>query len=433
MTFEYGTETYEQAFPDHRDSFTRPSIRGYISYGLKFHEACAKHPSETFRCSRVYILDSASLANNTFALAALKKALGAKVVGVKTGLTSHTMWSECVEITNECRSMAVDLIIKLGGGSLTDAGKLIVLALANDVTQSDDLKRLPANYGAEAGGTKRSVVPYTNYSGATEDSTKRKYQFGPPLVGPALVILDPELALMTPDKLWLSTGVRAVDHCVETLCSLTFNEKGDADASQGLRNLISGLLRCKTDQTDLDAHFLCQIGVKFAISAPCRQTQPAMGASHAIGHMMGPLGVGHGETSCIALPAVCKFNAAKGANLEPQRKVFDILWELKEIQGLGLDKEKADLGDVLDAFFRVLGMPRTLKAVGVAGDKVDLLAENTLHDDFCGDQSLPTQDQGGCDVPSFLDLKKSILILFVCMNNPTLSHTGELGTNTHER
>jgi alcohol dehydrogenase class IV len=45
-----------------------------------------------------------------------------------------------------------------------------------------------------------------------------------------------------------------------------------------------------------------------------------MGASHAIGHQLGPLGVGHGETSCVMLPAVCKFNAAKKANVERQEK-----------------------------------------------------------------------------------------------------------------
>jgi len=414
MTFEYGNEVYEEAYPDHQESPNRPSIRGYISYGLRFPEACAKHVGETFRALRVYILVSRSLASNTSSLEDLKAALGSKVVGVKIGMESHTLWSECVEVTNECRELEVDLLVTLGGGSLTDAAKLVAMALANDVEKPEDLKKLPYATSRECKEAKAPTVPnicipttlsggeWTNFSGSTEDATKRKYQFAPPLRGPALVILDPELTLTTPDKIWISTGVRGIDHCVETLCSLVNNEAGDADARHGLKALISGLLRCKVDRTDLDARFSCQIGVKFAISGPCRQSRAPMGASHAIGHMLGPLGVGHGETSCIVLPAVCKFNALKRANVERQQKVLDMLWTLPEIQALGLDKEKADLGDVLDAFFRALGMPRTLKAVGVEGEKVDKLAENTLHDEFAGSNPYPLKTKE--DVMEILEL-----------------------------
>ena len=63
--------------------------------------------------------------------------------------------------------------------------------------------------------------------------------------GPALVILDPTLTADTPEFIWLSTGVRAIDHCVEIMCSLSATEKSDQDASSGLRLLVPGLLRCK--------------------------------------------------------------------------------------------------------------------------------------------------------------------------------------------
>lgn len=133
---------------------------------------------------------------------------------------------------------------------------------------------------------------------------------------PTLVILDPELCLNTPPQLWLGSGVRATDHCVETLCSLQGNIKGDANAKSGLIKLVPGLLRCKHDPTDIEARHLCQMGVVDAVSAV--SSGVPMGASHAIGHQLGPLGVSHGETSCILLPAVCKYNAVKGANCERQ-------------------------------------------------------------------------------------------------------------------
>ncbi|KZO92132.1 Dehydroquinate synthase-like protein [Calocera viscosa TUFC12733] len=413
MSFEFGTEVYHQAFPDHGDRPNPAGIRGYISYGIPFPEACAKHVDDTFHATRVYIIASRTLAETTSALELLKGALESKVVGVRVGMTSHTLWSECVDVTNECRKLGVDLIVTLGGGSLTDAAKLIALALANDIRTSDDLNKLPALGKPQAEPNTPEVpiicIPttlsggeYTNYSGATEDATRRKYQFGPPLRGPALVILDPKLTITMPDKYWLSTGVRAVDHCVESLCALAYTEQSDADAKTGLKDLVSGLLRCKADNTDLDARLLCQLGVVLAIGSVVKQVRPALGASHAIGHMLGPLGVGHGETSCIILPAVCKFNAAKGANVDRQTIVLRTLWELPEVRSLGLHKDTADLGDVLDALFRALGMPRTLKAVGVEGARVERLAENTLHDTFAGTNPYPLKTKE--DVMEILEL-----------------------------
>lgn len=94
------------------------------------------------------------------------------------------------------------------------------------------------------------------------------------------------------------------------------------------------------------------------------------------------MGVGHGETSCILLPAVCKYN--ESVNAKQQQKVKDVLWSEAEVDSLlqsaGLKQDAADLGDMLDAIFRFLGMPRSLKDFGIGDDKLDLLAENSLHD-----------------------------------------------------
>ena len=100
-----------------------------------------------------------------------------------------------------------------------------------------------------------------------------------------------------------------------------------------------------------------------------------------IGHQLGPMGVGHGETSCILLPAVCKYN--KSVNAKQQQKVKNVLCSepevLEVIKDAGLNEE-ADLGDMLDAIFGFLGMPRSLKDFDIGEDKLGPLAENSLHD-----------------------------------------------------
>lgn len=102
---------------------------------------------------------------------------------------------------------------------------------------------------------------------------------------------------------------------------------------------------------------------------------------------LGPLGVGHGETSCILLPAVCKYNAAHNANNHRQELVRKFLTHNPVVADVldrrGVDISTADLGDVLDAVVRELGMPRSLKDVGIGREKLDGLAENSLHDRWC--------------------------------------------------
>ena len=50
-----------------------------------------------------------------------------------------------------------------------------------------------------------------------KDENGDKTALGGPDFPPAAVILDAELTLPTPEKLWLSTGIRALDHAVGQL------------------------------------------------------------------------------------------------------------------------------------------------------------------------------------------------------------------------
>lgn len=276
-------------------------------------------------------------------------------------------------------------------------------AIANNATTFEDLDKLHAGDDWTAQNT--NILPptipiisvptslsggeYSFLGGGTNNKTHHKHGFGKPTKGPALVILDPELTTSTPEHVWLQSGVRAVDHCVEGICSLSSTPSSDADAAKGLKLLVSGLLRCKSDSKDLEARRDCQMGVIEAMKVVFQHGIP-MGASHGIGHQLGPLGVGHGETSCILLPAVCAYN--REVNAEQQGKVKDVLWSDEEVAKLLRAKglEDADLGRLLDVFIAELGMPRDLKKVGVTGrEKLDLLAENSLRDRYCGTNPRP--------------------------------------------
>jgi len=120
-----------------------------------------------------------------------------------------------------------------------------------------------------------------------------------------------------------------------------------------------------------------------------------MGGSHGIGHQLGPLGVGHGVTTCVMLPAVLKWTLREGGGevRVRQQKVVDAFWGEETVavvlKGKGLVEGKADAGDVVDAVIRELGLPRSLKEVGVRREQLDALAVNCLKDRFLKTNAVP--------------------------------------------
>ena len=69
-------------------------------------------------------------------------------------------------------------------------------------------------------------------SGALVTDTRRKLKqiFNHPMLMPLSIILDPAITRYTPEKLWLGSGTRAMDHGIEAICSIRTNALVDAVA-----------------------------------------------------------------------------------------------------------------------------------------------------------------------------------------------------------
>lgn len=243
------------------------------------------------------------------------------------------------------------------------------------------------------------MINSSPFAGATDTRTDQKRAFAHPDMGADLIILDPALTVSTPERVWLSTGIRAVDHCVEGLCSTNPNvsEESDRGFAVGLKLLVPNLLATKKDWNAEEPRLKEMMGVVEAMKALGHGIP--MGGSHGIGHQLGPLGVGHGETSCILLPAVLKYNYKHGdAEVKQlQKKVLDIFWSEQAIREVlekrGLQASAADAGDVVGAVISELGMPRTLKDVGIGREKLDALADNSLKDRWLKTNAVPLTEK----------------------------------------
>ena len=387
-------ETYFQAFQPYP----------WVSIGAPFVEACKYHATETFGATRIYIIVSNSISKtNTFT--SLKEALGDKVVGVRYGIRQHVPWPDVLEIAADLRDLRVDLIITLGAGSLTDGAKVASFAAANGAFTLDALDKLHIGSKPDPSQLKACTIPtiniptslsggeYNPHGGATDWRNHRKTSFQHSSLGAKLVILDPALTVSTPEKVWLSSGMRAVDHCVEGLCSSFFRDGADdgkkaeveKTMAKGLALLLPNLIITKQRPEDVEARKGEMLGVIEAMRG-LKDGGVTMGASHGIGHQLGPLGVGHGETSCVMLPSVLRWNLDHGDDWvkKRQQKVLDAFWAnepvAKALEGKGLQRETATAGDAVSAFVAALGLPGSLKDVGIGSDKLDALAANSMTD-----------------------------------------------------
>jgi maleylacetate reductase len=205
---------------------------------------------------------------------------------------------------------------------------------------------------------------------------------------PRVVVLDAAATVHTPLWLFLSSGIRAVDHAAEDICSPLCNAFAEAADIHALKLLGRGLRGVKQDPADLKARLDCLLGMWLSVVGS--QAGVDKGASHAIGHILGgTAGVPHGYTSCVMLPFVMKWN--KPVNAERQAIISE-----------ALGRPGMDAGDVLHELISSLGLPRSLREVGVGADQFDLLAENTMHDRWT--YTNPRKITGPADVKEILQM-----------------------------
>lgn len=345
-----------------------------VVYGVPAAQALAQQ-AERLGAKRVLLMASGTLDRTTGEIEAVRRALGARHAGTFTAMPAHSPRSAVIKAAEQARTTGADLIATFGGGSLTDAAKAVQLCLANDIRTPDamDLLRVvggvmpnikPPVVRQVSVPTTLSAGEFSAIAGVTDERSKTKELFRHPLIVPRATILDPAPTVHTPEWLWLSTGLRAIDHCVEGICSNESNPFGDAQAFQGLALLAQGLPRVKANPSDLAARLDCQLGCWLSMG-PLSSGVP-MGASHGIGYVLGTLhDVPHGVTSCVMLPAVMRWN--KPANAERQSLV-----------ATAMGHPGRDAADVLDAFIRGLGLPRSLAEVKVAPEHYAHIAEGAM-------------------------------------------------------
>jgi maleylacetate reductase len=315
--------------------------------------ALAELPAEVARLggTRVAVVTTRSLAADVDAVLGLPSPA---VVSVVIG--QHAPIAEVERGADAVAACGADLLVSLGGGSPIDAAKVIGRLVAD---RTDPPTRSLPHVAVP---TTLSVAELASGAGVTDSSGDKVGRRDPRML-PDAVIYDGELALRTPLPLWLSTGIRALDHAVEGYLADGEHPLSDVLALDAVRRLFATLPRAAADPADAAVRTENQVAAWLAYTLP---GPTAAGLSHTMGKQIGARhGIPHGVTSCLLLPHVMRYQATR----HPDR-----LAKLSQATGSGGGALAA--ADDVDGLIRSLGLPQHAASFGLGEPELAAAAES---------------------------------------------------------
>lgn len=276
-----------------------------------------------------------------------------------------------------------DGVIAFGGGSALDCGKVIAF-MAGQMRPMWDFEDVGDWWTrADPNGIAPIIaVPTTAGTGSevgragviTDEATHTKKVIFHPLMMPKVTICDPELTVGMPPVITVGTGMDALAHCLEAYCGPFYHPLADGIAVEGMRLVKDNLVRAYHVGADLEARAHMMSAAAMGATA----FQKALGAIHALSHPVGALyDTHHGLTNAMFMPYVLVFNRKA---IEPRIERLAAYLGLPSRFDAFLDwvlKLRADIG-----------VPHTLKELGVDDARFDLMSEMAPKDPTAGGNPL---------------------------------------------
>src|SRR5260370_15805875 len=173
---------------------------------------------DRLRASRAFLMVSGTLNRETGESEKIRQALGPRCVATFDAMPPHTPRAAVIAAADQARAANADIIVTVGGGSITDGAKAVQLCLANDVNTVEGIDAIRGQgSGSLAAPTVRQIsVPttiaggeFSSIAGVTNEKTRVKEGLRHPLLMPRATILDPWLSVHTPEWLFPSTRTPA--------------------------------------------------------------------------------------------------------------------------------------------------------------------------------------------------------------------------------
>jgi maleylacetate reductase len=292
---------------------------------------------------RVALLTTRSVAADSAVMGPVCDALNGRGPDAIATVGQHAPAADIANAERLVAERGADSVVSLGGGSPIDAAKIVAIHIGERRNGAAPLPHV-------AVPTTLSVAELASGAGMT-DEAGNKVGLRDPRGLPQAVVYDAELALRTPIELWLSTGIRALDHAVEGFLADGDHPLTDVMSLEAVRRLFVTLPQARIDPTDVAVRTENQLAAWFSYTLPA---PTAAGLSHMMGKQIGARhGIPHGVTSCLLLPHVMRYRAAWQE---------DRLGQLAAAMG---GRHAGDAADAVEELIRRLELPRHIADFGI--------------------------------------------------------------------
>lgn len=271
------------------------------------------------------------------------------------------------------REFGAKVVISIGGGSPTDAGKSVAILLEYPDKNADDI------YEFKFTPTKAAPVISINLTHGTGSETNRfavvtnlEKNFKPAIaydcIYPTYAIDDPQLMTKLSPKQTRYVSIDAVNHVVEAATSTVASPYSISLAKEVIELVAKYLPKAIANPEDLEArYFLCYAAMMGGVSFD----NGLLHYTHALEHPLSAVkpDLSHGFGLAILLPSVIKtIYKDKAATLA------DILAPIvPDLKGEASEAEKAANG--VYAWLKSVDVPEKLTDIGFAEADVDKLTD----------------------------------------------------------
>jgi len=279
-----------------------------------------------------------------------------------------------------------DLIVAVGGGSAIDLAKAIMyfcLEIKKEFIAKDSLKKPEFVAVPTTSGTGSEV---TNYTVITDGETGAKRVIQSDLMQPDAAVLDVTMTLSAPAHITADTGFDALTHALEAYASGLRTPFSDAYALQAVEMIFDNLLpayEADTRQAREGPKAKMQIAATLAGLA---FNHSGLGINHSIAHSIGAIfHIPHGRANALVLPHVMAFNLKDPAVARRYAHAARMLGvDMGSTQASAMALIKA-----VEVLKERLGLPATLKDMGIDGPEVEAVLPRIV-DDALGDYCTPS-------------------------------------------
>jgi len=300
--------------------------------------------------------------------------------GVFSGIKANPTGENVEDGTAYYQAHKHDGVIAFGGGSALDAAKAVALLVGQDrpIFDFEDVgdnwlrvdaeKMAPVIAVPTTAGTGSEVGRASVITDATNHI--KKIIFHPNML-PAEVILDPEVTVGLPASLTAATGMDALSHNLEALCSPFYHPMAEGIAVEGIRLVQEFLPRAVADGTDIEARTQMLVASSMGATA----FQKGLGGMHALAHPLGALyDAHHGMLNAILMPYVLQANRS-----EIEARID----RLTRYMGLEKTGFEGFLAWVLELRTQ-LDIPHTLAGIGIDDAQAELVGKMAVEDPSAG-------------------------------------------------